>query len=815
MSALGKVVRSGVGRRRVQSFVMALTTLAAVTSSVLSLGLLSAVSAPFEHAFASRDGAHLAVQFDGTKATAAQVAATAHAAGVTDTAGPYPITTSLDATIGTDCTATAGPGMPFAGTGAPPATVTTRPNLGGGTGLDQIVLDHGSWPANADQIVLNSYPDECLGKSIVFSSLPGKPSFTVVGFANSLTGTSTGWTTADGFARLTAAGAQADSQMLYRFASAGTGAPRKSTQITADRKAVTAAAPAGSYQGSQSYLTAEEQATGNAKAFVPFLIVFGVLGLFLSVLIIAIVVSGAVVSATRRIGILKSLGFTPSQVARAYAAQALIPAAFGVVAGTLFGNLLSVPVLNGTSHELGAANASLPLWVSILVPVGTLAIVGVTALIPALRAGRLPAVQTLVVGRSPKAERGRAAQRLAARLPLPRPVSLGLAQPFARPARAALVGAAVLFGAVSVTFAVGLETGFGRFQDQRSAGLAAASVIVVPGVPDAGQSDHPQSGRDYGPDDPRTPHLDAAKVSAALADVPGTKAAFGWGNSGASIIGAPTDDRSQVYTISGDLSWTGMELIDGRWYSGHDEAVMSDRLASAMGTRVGDTVTVVQRGKPLTLKVVGIAFDAYQGGRAVLVDSATFSAAGLTPRIDQFNVKLGSNVDGPAWAASAAAALTPLNASVDHQPPGRKSDVVITMSALVATLSLMLLVVAALGVLNTVVQDTRERIHDLGVFKALGMTPRQTVTMVLTSVTLTGLVAGLIGVPIGAAVERATITPMGNAVGMHLPPSVTNTYSLGLVLPLLAGGIAIALLGALLPAGWAAQSRTANALRTE
>ena len=132
------------------------------------------------------------------------------------------------------------------------------------------------------------------------------------------------------------------------------------------------------------------------------------------------------------------------------------------------------------------------------------------------------------------------------------------------------------------------------------------------------------------------------------------------------------------------------------------------------------------------------------------------------------------------------------------------------MSALVATLSLMLLVVAALGVLNTVVQDTRERIHDLGIFKALGMTPRQTVTMVLTSVALTGLVAGLIGVPIGAAVERATMTPMGNAVGMHLPPSVTNTYSPGLVLPLLAGGIVIALLGALLPAGWAAQSRTAE-----
>jgi putative ABC transport system permease protein len=34
------------------------------------------------------------------------------------------------------------------------------------------------------------------------------------------------------------------------------------------------------------------------------------------------------------------------------------------------------------------------------------------------------------------------------------------------------------------------------------------------------------------------------------------------------------------------------------------------------------------------------------------------------------------------------------------------------------------LLVAALGVLNSVVMATRQRVHDLGVFKAVGMTPR-------------------------------------------------------------------------------------------
>ncbi|GAA1956800.1 FtsX-like permease family protein [Kitasatospora viridis] len=799
MSALGKVVRSGVGRRRVQSLVMALTTFAAVTSSVLSLGLLAVVQAPFEHAFKARHGAHLSVQFDGSKATAAQAAATAHTTGVTEASGPYPVTAALNTTYGADCTANIAPGMPQAGRAAGSVVASTRPELAGTSGLDQLALAQGRWPTSANEIVLRYWDRLCPSGSVVFDSLPGKPSFKVVGLANSLTDTATGFLTTDGFARLTAAGAETDEQMLYRFAESGTDA-----DLATDKQAITAAAPAGSVESGQTYLAAEKQAVGTAKSYVPFLVVFGVLGLFLSVLIIAIVVSGAVVSGIRRIGILKSLGFTPWQVARAYAAQALIPAAIGVVGGTLMGNLLAVPVLGDASKDLGATSTGLPVWVSLVVPIGTLVIVGVTALVPALRAGRMPAVRTLVVGRAPKARRGQRAQRLASRLPLPRPMSLGLAQPFAKPARTVLVGAAVLFGAVSVTFATGLETTFTNYMDTGTAGFRAGAMIVVPAGTPTGF--HSAGG-------PAEPHLDSTGVAAALASIPGTKAAFGWGDSGATVIGAPTGDYTTVDTTTGDLSWTNLELLHGRWYQNPGEAVVDDHLASTVGVHVGDIVTVAQDNKRLPLRVVGIDFDA-SGNGVVMTDNATFTAAGLTPYISQFNVELADNVSGSTWSASAAAALTPLHA--EATPIITYPNLtVLTMVALVATLTLMMIAVAALGVLNTVVQDTRERIHDLGIFKALGMTPRQTIAMVLTSVSLTGLIAGLVGVPIGMAVEQVTLTQMVSALGRNLPSGVTHVYTTGTLLPLLAGGIAIALLGALLPAGWAARSRTATALRTE
>jgi putative ABC transport system permease protein len=142
-------------------------------------------------------------------------------------------------------------------------------------------------------------------------------------------------------------------------------------------------------------------------------------------------------------------------------------------------------------------------------------------------------------------------------------------------------------------------------------------------------------------------------------------------------------------------------------------------------------------------------------------------------------------------------------------------DLLIVLKAMATLLTLMLVAVAGLGVLNSVVLDTRERVHDLGVCKAIGMSPRQTVTMVLASVVGLGAVGGIIGVPAGVALHGYILPLMGDAAGTRLTPRIESVYhALELVLLALAG-VAIAVLGAALPAGWAAKARTATALRTE
>jgi putative ABC transport system permease protein len=56
---------------------------------------------------------------------------------------------------------------------------------------------------------------------------------------------------------------------------------------------------------------------------------------------------------------------------------------------------------------------------------------------------------------------------------------------------------------------------------------------------------------------------------------------------------------------------------------------------------------------------------------------------------------------------------------------------------------------------------------------------------------------------------------MGEGAGLRLPEAVISVYRTPELILLALGGLLIAVLGALAPAGWAARVRTATALRTE
>ncbi|HEX9357368.1 MAG TPA: hypothetical protein VF933_26560 [Streptosporangiaceae bacterium] len=76
----------------------------------------------------------------------------------------------------------------------------------------------------------------------------------------------------------------------------------------------------------------------------------------------------------------------------------------------------------------------------------------------------------------------------------------------------------------------------------------------------------------------------------------------------------------------------------------------------------------------------------------------------------------------------------------------------------------------------------------------------------------TGLAAGVIAVPAGIALHRYVLPVMAGAAGTGLPASYLDVFHSRELALLALSGPVIAAAGAMLPAGWAAGTRTASAL---
>ena len=254
--------------------------------------------------------------------TRAELAATAKTAGVTALAGPFP-----EAPV------------QFEDQGQPFGQYTLAGRTAPGGPVDDLVLNAGHWADGPGQVVLegSAADNPNVGSTLTVAGAPGSPLLTIVGYANSITNTADGWVTPAEATKLQAAlraagqagavqvsgpgsvssYAGAQEQLLFRFASASSYA-----QLHTDLGTVSRTLPKGAVADSQSWLTAQQNATGNGAIMEPFVVAFALIGLVMAVLIVANVVSGAVVAQYQRIGVLKSIGMTPGQVVAVVVAEA-------------------------------------------------------------------------------------------------------------------------------------------------------------------------------------------------------------------------------------------------------------------------------------------------------------------------------------------------------------------------------------------------------------------------------------------------------------------------------------------------------------
>jgi len=518
-----------------------------------------------------------------------------------------------------------------------------------------------------------------------------------------------------------------------------------------------------------------------------FLTAFGLFALVAAALIMTNSISGAVLAQFRDIGVLKAIGFTGGQVAIVYLGQNLAMGIVGGVAGIALGLALAPLPLASLARSL---NTTLrPAFDPVLlsgVLIGVLLVVWTATIWPARRGARVNTIQAITTGYELPSARPSRLARLARAARLPIPIVLGAKDAFARRGRATLTLLSLWLGVVALVFSFELNSVINAFlRDPSLAGVMYDVYVSRETMSDV-------------------------TARRTLERAPGVMATI------AHVIAKAKTPEGQEFRVraeEGELAQFPFKLEAGRLIhtDTEGEAMIGVGLQFWLGLNVGDTlrVTVNEKRTPAEWRIVGVYREPADGGQMAIVSLRSLRAIDRAAEPDTYLLRLAPGADVEALRAylkSRAGSL--LSLAVVNTEISSLYQFRLTMLAL----SIALSAIALISVFNSAVLNMRERMSEVGTYKTLGMTPGQVVQMVLASGGTLGVLAGLLGVPLGVVFVQITLTAVGRSYGF-------GSFDLrpdwgALVMPALVA-VGVGLLGSAVPARWAARLNVVEVLQYE
>ena len=259
----------------------------------------------------------------------------------------------------------------------------------------------------------------------------------------------------------------------------------------------------------------------------------------------------------------------------------------------------------------------------------------------------------------------------------------------------------------------------------------------------------------------------------------------------AAVRGGDLLDDGRLRFVSGDRT-AALNALDAG-----GAAILPRSVADRTELGVGSTLTLaVGNGRVLDLRVVGITERTLPGkaGEAVLMgwDDATsaFGVAGA----DFFAVRYepGRQADTQPTLERTARELA-LEPNPLQRITGAVDDALGRVFGLFDALALVAVIVAALGIVNTLTVSVLERVRELGVLRAAGMTTRQVRRSVVVEAGILGIVGAILGIVTGLVAAVLLIVLAGGGPLILDPPWASIAIAAVL-------GVGIAMVAAWYPA---------------
>ncbi len=221
--------------------------------------------------------------------------------------------------------------------------------------------------------------------------------------------------------------------------------------------------------------------------------------------------------------------------------------------------------------------------------------------------------------------------------------------------------------------------------------------------------------------------------------------------------------------------------------------VLPRALAERLRLGVGSTFSItLGEGRVLDLRVAGIAERTLPGraGEAALVGwkdaTETLGVAGA----DAFAIRYvaGREADARPVLDQTARSLA-LEPNPLEQVAGAVDAALGRVFGLFDALAIVAVIVAALGIVNTLTMNVLERVREIGVLRAAGMTTRQVRRTVVIEAGILGVAGSILGILTGIVAGAVMVAIAGGdaALGFGLPwGSITLAAGLGIGLSMIA-----------------------------
>ncbi|MEA2610228.1 MAG: putative transport system permease protein, partial [Chloroflexota bacterium] len=274
----------------------------------------------------------------------------------------------------------------------------------------------------------------------------------------------------------------------------------------------------------------------------------------------------------------------------------------------------------------------------------------------------------------------------------------------------------------------------------------------------------------------------------------------------AAVVGADLAADGRLHFTAGDRP-TALAALDAG-----GATVLPAVLAERLGLKVGDVISIPgQAGTPLSLRVAGTVERSIpgSGGESLLVgwkDAASLGVAGADALAVRFSPSAPASARDQLRSIASTYALD--DVSLDRIR-GAIDDELGRIFGLFDALAAVAVLIAALGIVNTLTMNVIERVREIGILRAAGMTRRQVWRSVVVEAGILGLAGAILGIVLGLIVGVVMVILAGGRpdVAAGIPWQVV-----GLTVLL---GVAVAMLSAAYPARLASRLPIARAVQYE